>query len=361
MSLQSNESRLPTPATALSIGEVVQARGYSYALCSRLFLHGLTPALAPAVAAIPELAVTCPADIDPDQAAADHQALLGFALFPYQSIFLDPSGLLGGEESVRVQHSYTHYGFVPVTSTEAPDHIGHELACLAFLCAAESDAWEDQRTGIVQQVQRLQVDFLQNHLLRWLPPLVLAMQRQHQPFYAALAELTLALVDHHLTEMHDRRVHGTVATATFTLSPAPMLLEERTTTLADIVNWLLAPPYSGLFLSRDDLGRLARRYQLPRGFGERALLLTNLLRSAIKYDCFGALITDLHTLVNTEAQAYQRFADEMPASTPWLARWQAQTTATAALLLRINTLAADELTRLQGEDGGFEDGSVQMV
>lgn len=349
---QNSETLLSDSATALSIGEVVRARGYTYSLCSRLFLHGLTPEIRPAVAVISQLAATCRADVGPDQAAADHQTLLGFALFPYQSIFLDPSGLLGGEESARVQHSYTHYGFTPMTSAEAPDHIGHELACLAFLCAAESDAVEDQRAGIVQQVQRLQVDFLQNHLLRWLPPLVLAMQRQQQPFYAALAELTLALVDHHLTEMQDRRVPGAVATATFTLPPAPTLLEERTTTLPDIVDWLLAPPYSGLFLSRDDLGRLARRYQLPRGFGDRALLLTNLLRSAIKYDCFAALITDLHTLVGAEAQAYQRFADEMPASAPWLARWQAQTTATATLLLRLNTLAADELTRVQGEDHG---------
>lgn len=338
MTMQPPNDPFIGPATSLSAIDLARARSYTYSLLSRLFLQGLTPDLAPAIAAIPELAATSAANVDPDQTAADHQALLGFALFPYQSIFLDPSGLLGGEESVRVQQSYGQYGFTPATTGESPDHIGHELACLAFLCAAESDAWEDQRSHTAQRIQRLQFEFLQTHLLRWLPPFALALHRQQNPFYTALAELTLALVDSQLAAGHQ-----VVAAPPFHLLSAPPLLEDRATTLQEIAQWLLCPPYSGLFLSRDDLGRLARRHQLPRGFGDRALLLTNLLRSAIKYDCFEALITDLHALIRAEEQAYERFADEMPASSPWLERWQTQTSATATLLLHINTLAAGEL------------------
>jgi len=330
------------PATPLSAGEVARARSYTYTLLSRLFFQGLTPEVAPAVAVIPALAAAVTANFDPDQAAADHQALLGFALFPYQSIFLDPSGWLGGEEGVRVQQSYAHCGFAPTGTAESPDHIGHELACMAFLCAAESDAWEDGRSAVVLRIQRLQVDFLQKHLLRWLPPFALAIQRQQHPFYAALAELTLALVDSQLAEKED-----TAPAAPFHLPATPALLEERTTTLQDIAQWLLCPPDSGLFLSRDDLGRLARRYQLPRGFGERALLLTNLLRSAIKYGCFPAVIDDLHALVTAEAQAHQRLGQTMPALGAYTNVWEGQLTATAAFLVRISALAADEILRLQ--------------
>jgi putative dimethyl sulfoxide reductase chaperone len=348
MTIQPIETLSPDAELALSAQETAQARSRIYTLCSRLFLHGPTPALEQAVMAVPELAAAYTPTVDPDQAAAGHQALFGFEIFPYQSIFLDPSGLLGGDESVRVQRSYTQCGFAPATSAESPDHIGHELACMAHLCTAESEALADERAAVVQQVRQLQLDLLQNHLLQWLPPLVLAIQRQQQPFYRALADLTLALVDHHLTEVQDGHL-SVVATrdtaehaATALPQADPTWLEEHNTSLQDIAAWLLRPVYSGLFLSREDLGRLARRHQLPRGFGDRALLLVNLLRAAIKYQCLDPLLTDLHDLVTAEAVSYQRLATQLESSALWLASWHERTTATASLILQMKNLAAQQ-------------------
>jgi TorA maturation chaperone TorD len=85
--------------------------------------------------------------------------------------------------------------------SEQGDHIDHELGYLAFLCAAESEALEDGKQPIATQIRHLQANFLTNHLLQWLPPLVLAVQRQNHPFYGALAALTLALADDHLAAL----------------------------------------------------------------------------------------------------------------------------------------------------------------
>ena len=154
-----------------SLYELALARSHGYDFLGHLWLHGVTLDVVDMVAQIPELSPAldaAPADFD--DLAATHQQILGFDVFPFQSIFLDPSGLLGGAQTDRVLHAYAAAGFDFATADTAGDHIGHQLAFLAFLCGAEADAWEDGLPATAQAMQSRQTGFMRDHLLRWIAP-----------------------------------------------------------------------------------------------------------------------------------------------------------------------------------------------
>ncbi len=323
------------PSRSLSAFQLALARSRAYRLFGRLFLDGLTEDLLPYVQAIPELAVELPELFDGDQAAADYQHLFGFNVFPYASIFLDPAGLLGGDITEAVFRSYRQAGFQFQESSESADHLGHELDLLAFLCGAEADAWQDALPAMIRPMADLQRDFIDGHLLPWLPPLALALRQQGQPFYVALARLTLDLVTEH------RATLSPGPAADFELPEPPDLLLDDQTGLKQIVDYLLAPVYSGLYLGRDDIGRLAKRRALPRGFGNRQQMLLNLLRSAAHYDGLEDILAALRASAAAWVAAYAEMALE-PALGPFAGVWQKRAAKTATMLEAMG----DDLDRL---------------
>ena len=320
----------------LTTRETALARSRMYDLLSRIYLHGMDAGLLPIVADIPELAAVLPATFDADEAAAEHQAIFGFNVFPYQSIFLDPAGLLGGDEPARVQASYAGSGFAPANSDASPDHIGYELAFVAFLCGAEADAWEDDLPQTAARMQQRQADFMTAHLLRWIAPFLAALARQDSPFYAALAALTQTiLVDHAAAVLSAAPVE-----LSFTLPPAPDLAANDEAGLRDIADNLLAPPVSGLYLSRADIDRLGRRFDLPRGFGERRQLLVNLLRAAGTYEQFPALCTEIAALAAGDDHRYAEMGRDYPSFHPWSQLWNDRVQLTVAQLETLAQQAA---------------------
>ena len=319
--------------------EIAQARSRAYNLLSQLWLDGLTPALYDHVSHIPELAAALPAQFDADRAAAAHQHLFGFSLFPFESLFLTRDGLVGGEASGRVQEAYFGFGFAP-PADHAPDHLGLALAALAFLTGAEADAWRDGLDATAARMAGLQQTFLQQHLARWIAPVTIAVRRSGEPFYAQVAALTDQVVSDHLaTNM-----------ALPTLPPADGLsLDDPGTGLREIARWLLTPLDCGLVLTRDDLRALARAVDLPTGFGDRQQMLVNLLRAAGGYDLLPALVAQLRAVTAAWQAAYAERADAKP---EMVRPWAARATVTAGLLGDLHALAAQELQDLvtRGEE-----------
>lgn len=321
-----NDAEIPaSPTPPLSASQTALARSRTYTLFGRLYLEGLTSGLMTYVQAIPKLVETLPEFFDADEAAADHQHLFGFNVFPYQSIFLDPSGLLGGDIPEGVLLCYQEAGFDVQTGSESADHIGHELHLLAFLSGQEAKTRQDGRSEILQRTIELQHDFLDRHLLPWLPALVQALSRQKHPFYSALAGLTLDLVAEHRAS---RKLSPAVD---FQLARPPKLLEDEKTGLKEIVGYLLRPVYSGIYLSRDDIGRLARQRSLPRGFGDRQQMFLNLLRSAANYGGLAAILEQLQSLAESWAETYAEMAFD-PALAPFASQWHSRAAGTTNIL-----------------------------
>jgi len=315
------------------------ARHHAYRLLSSLFLDGLTAVSLPTVQQIPQLGDTLPNDINLDATAATHQHLFGFNIFPYESIFLDPSGLLGGLATDAVLNSYSQAGFTPSPDSASPDHIGNELDMMAHLAGAEADAWEDDLPIVAENMQRLQREFLQSHLLRWLFPFVVTVQRQDDPFFAAVAQLTFELVSDHAQELGQTGLQPKVTQdlSGLDLPIAPALMDDDKTSLRDIAEFIVTPPYSGVYLGRDDVGRLAREIELPRGFGGRDQMLLNLIRTAVQYKTIPTLIDNLRAELGEWSGEYTAVFAQYPHIAPFIAPWQTHCQQTDQLLTDIAT------------------------
>ncbi len=308
-------------------------RCQAYQFLSRLFLFGLTEDSLTVIRGVPELAKQLPDHFDVDEAAADHQHLFGFNVFPYESVFLDPSGRFGGDLSAAVVSDYERAGYKFDPAAGGPDHIGHGLALLARLCQEEAEAIDLGQIPLSQQNKELHRRFLERHLLRWLPPLVLAIRQQNHSFYSALATMTLETVQKFRSDL-------VVPTKIdFSLPMPPALLEDDKTNLGEIVTYLLTPVNSGIYLSRDDIGRLANRGSVPRGFGERRNMLTDLLRSAANYGHLDQVLAALQDLVANWESLYLQM-DSSAGRYPEAIVWASQASRTTAMLSEIRARAS---------------------
>lgn len=297
----------------MSPQEKAAARHASYRLLARLFRAPISAEVTRYLNAIPALA---PDYLCPDDAKIAHQQLFGFDVFPHESIFRDSSGLVGGETVDAVIAYYWQGGFQ--WHGEA-DHIANELAFLAFLTVAEAHAWEDDLVQVAQRLRQLQLDFLQAHLLQWLPPFVVAVQRQGDAFYRSVATLTWELVSDHAEQ----------SSRSFAPSPQPPApnLTDPETALKTIGRFLTSPHESGWWLSGGEMGEIGRKLNLPRGFGGRIQTMMNLFRSASQFDGAVALLAALQLQVQSWQLAYDNL--ENPELTD---AWQQRLTETLRLL-----------------------------
>jgi len=96
-----------------------------------------------------------------------------------------------------VLRSYQRAGYGEFEEGVGPqDHLGVELKFMAFLCHDESVACTKQNsTKEVAALRDAQRQFLQDHLLAWVPAYCERLQREAQEdFYAAAASLTAELL-----------------------------------------------------------------------------------------------------------------------------------------------------------------------
>ncbi|MEL6349306.1 MAG: molecular chaperone TorD family protein, partial [Myxococcota bacterium] len=249
-----------------------EARSRAYALLAGLWIEGLTEARLSAVQQTP-LAGALPDQIDLDLLAAAHHRATSMELLPYAGVFLDTDDTMGGAAQRFFTDSRTT-GFHPDTTNTRADHLGLLLAWLAFLCGAEADALEDGMGETAARVVTLQQDALDRHLLSWLPPLWAAGRRSLRGFWAAVLDMTAAVILDH---------RGDVAAPPPLPDSAAGLLDAPKTSVWRIAGALSTPATSGVFLTRVDLRVLGRAAGVPRGFGARQQMIANLLRNAAEY------------------------------------------------------------------------------
>jgi TorA maturation chaperone TorD len=268
-----------------------------------------------------------PHPFNADTAAASHHELFQFNVFPYESFFLGEDGLVGGETTAVVNQYISQLGWQAAVADNQADHLGQELACLAFLVAQEAEAWESDQPDAASDWQTKQQFFLQSHLLRWAPACLLAIQIQADPFYAALSGLTLDLL------LADFGALGETAVSPPNFLPhIQNILVNDKTGIKEIAHFLLLPALSGITLSRDNIGQLGRQFELPRGFGSRETMLLNLLRTAVQYDALPPLLSALQDTCRSWQASYQQLADAHPQAALFLDPWQARAAATEQMV-----------------------------
>ncbi|MBV7331927.1 molecular chaperone TorD family protein [Chloroflexi bacterium TSY] len=321
----------------LSARETAEARGNLYTLLSQVILCGVTARQLPILQQIDELAAVLPAPVDLDCLMVEHEALFGLNVFPYESLYLDRSAMIGGAVTTTVLSSYQRVGYQTSSAAPSADHLGEELRLLAFLCGAEADAREDQIETFTRRMMAEQRRFLEEHLLRWLFPCIQTIRSESSSIFAVVAELIQDLVLTHYTDLVESSPPDWIQPP-FTLPHPPSLLTDEQTSLHDIATYLSTPVWSGFGLTRSAVVRLGREQQLPRGFGNRVQMLTNLMRSAAQYDGIPILLMNLRQMIDEKKVGYQQLVHMTPSIDQFVTPWLKQIRETDRLLEEVEKM-----------------------
>jgi TorA maturation chaperone TorD len=297
-----------------------------------------------------------------DRLAAEHHRLLGFAVPPYESVFVDPSTMMMAPATARVSALYRHMGWrVPEAARAgAPDHVGAELLALAEAI----DAGDDETSSAL----------LVDHLALWAPAFLEAVGRARPAaFYGALAEASLEALMGMLSERRIGDGAGTGEDADpFPILPPPpryrgtgMAVPEEAggpfdvglggvtapedheghrpddghdagegtddaqdLRLRDLVRRLLTPREAGLWIGRADAMQLSGQLGVPTAIGNRAAMLEAMLRAAGGQDAAPAAFDGLLALLEATDARYETWAERWPAWQPYARAWRGRVAAT---------------------------------
>lgn len=331
----------PVPNTLTTMTNLIATAAR---ILGHFWLEELTSHDVDLIEALPELAHTNPGSTaaDLDALAVEYQRLFGFNLPPYESVFIDPSAMLLAPATDRVQHLYRQAGWTPPANNRAgaPDHLGLQLLALADWLE-QPQPWAAHR-------------LLGEHLALWAPPFLHTLTRlKPHPFYAALAELTLNLILSSLTAA------ALPAADPFPQLPPPPVFrgsgpdefapappapdspdDDAALRLRDVVKKLLPPRDTGLFLTREDMARLAQSLNLPVTVGDRFKMLETLFRQAGEFELLPQLFDQFNRLLDQTQADYHQWAAEYPTWQLYAAAWQQRLDHTKATLHDLADIAA---------------------
>lgn len=276
---------------------------------------------------------------DLDELAARHAWLFDLNVYPYASVYLDESGMLGAPWAAFAGGVLRALGLEPAPGAglAAPDHLGALLEAVAVLLDREEAAGEAGDALAAARARHGQRTLLAEQLLPWLPLFTAALRRADAGVYGRLAEL--------LREValdHAGRVVG-AAPARAGLPPledpeaAPDAVDaaagrarggRRGPRPAELRR-LLTAARSGVFWSRADLTALGREQGLPVRFAEREAMLAGLAQSAADRDALGGLFAALAARVRAGEAERAPWRAGVPALAAVWDAWAARAEAAA--------------------------------
>jgi TorA maturation chaperone TorD len=247
-------------------------------------------------------------------------------VYPYGTVFTDPSGELnapGAEEAAR-RCEAAGYSAPEFLEVGAPDHAGLGLGLLGHLAErGETDA-----------------AFL-SILLDWLPVCCLAVERDPaaHPFYRSLATLT-----------RGKLLENAAFAAAPPAEPAGAFDTEEEIGLPDVVRYLIAPARSGVFLSRSRLGTISRRAGLQIPFGSRWEVAEALFSVAGQTGRVPEVLTLLEEEAAHWTEAFREWSDAYTSWAPFAHKWLGRIASTRQRLGAMREMSLRPLELEPAED-----------
>ncbi|NCO00711.1 MAG: dehydrogenase [Epsilonproteobacteria bacterium] len=119
-------------------------------------------------------------------------------LIPYETFYVREDQMIETGGANPVTDIYSAYDFMvdfEVARTVSSDHIGIELEFMHHLCVAESKALQEGDSEAVKELQEVQKEFLNKHLLVWAPLYLINMKYEARtPLYYDAAEMCLEFI-----------------------------------------------------------------------------------------------------------------------------------------------------------------------
>lgn len=172
-----------------------EARSGTYRLLARLALAEIDAPLAQAIEELPVFGQALADSGGPSalpSLRAEYTRTFLMNVHPYESVYLDESGMLNTPLSGGVLEHYREHGYEPeaATTTGAPDHLGLELGFMAHLVEREAATRCAGNGDVAEALRADQLHFLADHLVRWAPIFGhLLAQVAASPFYRALGQV----------------------------------------------------------------------------------------------------------------------------------------------------------------------------
>jgi TorA maturation chaperone TorD len=301
----------PPLADVLGAQDAAMARSRAYGFLGDLVARPLDAALLEQVTQVQELesAIQNPeggGQYSLEDLAAAHYELFGLQVYPFGGVFLSTRALAGGDRVADMETRYRHWGFDSQTQ-EGQDHLACQLRFMAHLSALELGARASENASRTEEVRSAARSFLDAHILPWALPLMSATSAVAAPLYSEV--VTMAVF---VSADHRRELGGAIEIAEPEVGPDPeKMLDDSKTSVRDIAEYLLAPSRSGCWISRADLRSLGRGLNVPRGFGNRVQLLSNLLRNAAEYHLAEDLLSELDGLLRRQQNSFVAISTEL--------------------------------------------------
>lgn len=106
-----------------------------------------------------------------------------------------------GEFTVKVQRAYDDTGFtINPETNQAPDHLAVELEFVSHLANREADRWEGGSAEDAEALNKLQKNFLEEHLGAWAIPFARSVMKEtSNSYFRFLAEMLETVVESDLS------------------------------------------------------------------------------------------------------------------------------------------------------------------
>ncbi len=119
-------------------------------------------------------------------------------LIPYETFYTREDQMIETGGANPVTDMYSAYNFMvdfELARTVSSDHIGIELEFMHHLAQAEMMALEKSDTDAVKELQTVQREFLNKHLLQWAPQYLINMKYEARtPLYFDAADMALEFI-----------------------------------------------------------------------------------------------------------------------------------------------------------------------
>lgn len=126
------------------------------------------------------------------------------AAYPYESVYTSERRLLMQEARAEVLATLRENELVRGNWNEAEDHIALELEFMQRMALRAADALSDDAEEEAIAYLRTSYDFLENHLLNWVPMLVADMRMHARTlFYQGLGQLTFGTLQEDETVLRE--------------------------------------------------------------------------------------------------------------------------------------------------------------
>ena len=129
-------------------------------------------------------------------------------LIPYETFYTREDQMIETGGANPVTDMYSAYDFLvdfEVARTVSSDHIGIEYEFMHHLASAELKALEEGDLNAVKELQEVQHQFLNKHLLQWAPLYLINMKYEARtPLYYDAADMALEFIlsdNEYLTEL----------------------------------------------------------------------------------------------------------------------------------------------------------------